>query len=101
MGALSVLLMLPAIWALIAGAALVEMAAALVNSAAFPLLIASFLASVAALGAGGVTAWKKIRGVDVPVKRAVAIVGVLLLLAFALFCAALWFGANTLLSLIS
>ena len=101
MGALSVLLMLPAIWTLIAGAMLVEVAATLVNSAAFPLLIGSCTASVAAVVVGSAAAWKKLRGAEVPIKRTAVAIGVLLALAFALFCAALWSGANVLLALIA
>ena len=101
MGALSVLLMLPAIWMLIVGAMLVEVAATLVNSIAFPLLIGSFVASTAAVVVGMVAAWKKLRGTEVSLKRTAIAIGVLLLLALVLFCAALWSGANVLLALIS
>ena len=97
MAVVGLLLFWPVVFLCAGVAILIGAAGAVVNSLAFPLLIASTVASAVAFGVAVHAAWRRFHDhVDIPLRSVVIAEAVILAVAFALFCAATFYGANAL-----
>lgn len=93
MAVVGLLLFWPVVFLCAGVAILIGAAGAVVNSLAFPLLIASAVACGVAVHA----AWRRFHDhADVPLRSVVIAEVAILAVAFALFCAATFYGANAL-----